>query len=175
MGTNLGQSVMSASDFLDEFDRFLSIESPVEKYVCLGLAFEEILERLRGKGSEAEKQALERVLELPQARAHLIELGAQRLLDAHAGKLEEAFAENPRKWGEPLNRVFKQNRDDLARLVTTTVSDLLAAKEKRTRRGSSWARPAMAAAGVAIVFSLLAFVLYRVGLFDPAAMKLAAR
>ena len=42
---------MSAPDTLDEFDRFLSIESPVEKYVCLGLAFEEILEKLRHKGS----------------------------------------------------------------------------------------------------------------------------
>jgi hypothetical protein len=166
---------MSAPDTLDEFDRFLAIESPVEKYVCLGLAFEEILEKLRHKGSEAERQALERVLELPQARAHLIELGAQRLLDAHALKLEESFAENPRKWGEPLNRVFKQNRDDLARLVTTTMTDLLAAREKRARQGSSWARPAMAAAGVAIVFGLLAFVLYRVGVFDPTVMKLAAR
>ena len=166
---------MSAPVSLDEFDRFLAIESPVEKYVCLGLAFEELLEKLRTKGSEAEKQALEHVLELPQARAHLIELGAQRLLDAHAAKLEEAFAENPRKWDEPLSRVFKQNRDDLARLVTTTMTDLLAAKEKRARQGSSWARPAMAAAGVALVIGLVAFVLYRVGVFDPAAMKLAAR
>jgi NAD-specific glutamate dehydrogenase len=166
---------MSAPVSLDEFDRFLAIESPVEKYVCLGLAFEEILEKLRHKGSEAEREAFERVLELPQARAHLIELGAERLLDAHAAKLEEAFAENPRKWGEPLNRVFKQNRDDLARLVTTTMTDLLAAKEKRVRRGSAWARPAMAAAGVAIVIGLVAFVLYRVGIFDPAMMKLAAR
>ena len=166
---------MSAPDSLDEFDRFLAVETPVEKYVCLGLAFEEILEKLRHKGSEAEKQALERVLVLPQARAHLIELGAQRLLDAHAAKLEEAFAENPRKWGEPLNRVFKQHRDDLARLVTTTMTDLLAAREKRARTGSSWGKPAMAAAVVAVAVGLLAFVLYRVGLFDPAAMKLAAR
>ena len=146
---------MSAPDTLDEFDRFLAIESPVEKYVCLGLAFEEILEKLRHKGSEAEREALERVLELPQARAHLIELGAQRLLDAHALKLEESFAENPRKWGEPLNRVFKQNRDDLARLVTTTMTDLLAAREKRVRQGSSWGKPVMAAACVAIVFGLV--------------------
>jgi hypothetical protein len=166
---------MSAPNTLDEFDRFLAIESPVEKYVCLGLAFEEILEKLRHKGSETEREALERVLELPQARAHLIELGAQRLLDAHGAKLEEAFAENPRKWGEPLSRVFKQNRDDLAHLVTTTMTDLLAAREKRPRQGSSWARPVIAAAGVAIVIGLVAFVLYRVGVFDPAAMKLAAR
>ena len=31
---------MSAPDSLDEFDRFLSIECPVERYVSLGLAFE---------------------------------------------------------------------------------------------------------------------------------------
>src|SRR5918911_465533 len=166
---------MSASDSVDEFDRFLAIEAPVEKYVCLGLAFEEILEKLRHKGSEAERQALEPVLELPQARAHLIELGAQRLLDAQAAKLEESFADNPRKWGEPLSRAFKQNRDDLAHLVTTTMTDLLAAREKRPRQGSSWARPAIAAAGVAIVIGLVALVLYRVGVFDPATMKLAAR
>ena len=47
----------------------------------------------------------------------LIELGALELLDNYAAKLEEAFADNPRKWGEPLQRAFKQNRDDLARLV----------------------------------------------------------
>jgi hypothetical protein len=33
----------------------------------------------------------------------------------------------------------------------------------------------MAAAAVALAFGLLAFVLYRVGIFDPAMMKLAAR
>jgi hypothetical protein len=166
---------MSAPETLDAFDHFLSIDCPVEKYVSLGLAFEEIIEKLRTKGSEPERQALERVLELPQARAHLIELGAQRLLDAHAAKLEEAFADNPRKWGEPLNRAFKQNRDDLARLVTTTMADLMAARDKGARRGTSWARPAMAAVGVALVFGLLAFVLFRIGMFDPAMMKLAAR
>ncbi|MFL4972472.1 MAG: hypothetical protein ACJ8DT_02095 [Microvirga sp.] len=166
---------MSAPETLDEFDRFLSIECPVERYVSLGLAFEEIIEKLRTKGADSERQALERVLELPQARANLIELGARRLIDAYAAKLEEAFADNPRKWGEPLQRAFKQNRDDLARLVTTTMTDLVAARDKRQRRGSSWARPVMAAAAVALAFGLLAFVLYRVGIFDPAMMKLAAR
>jgi hypothetical protein len=91
-----------------------------------------------------------------------------------AAKLEEAFADNPRKWGEPLQRAFKQNRDDLARLVTTTMGDLVAARDKRQQRGF-WAQPVMAAAAVALAFGLLAFVLYRVGIFDRAVMKLAAR
>jgi ribosomal protein S17E len=165
---------MSAPQTLDEFDRFLSIECPLERSVSLGLAFEEIIEKLRTKGTEAERQALERVCELPQARGNLIELGARKLLDNYAAKLEEAFADNPRKWGEPLQRAFKQNRDDLARLVTTTMSDLVAARDKRQQRGF-WAQPIMAAAAVALAFGLLAFVLYRVGIFDPAVMKLAAR
>jgi hypothetical protein len=166
---------MSTPETIDEFDRFLSIECPVERYVSLGLAFEEIIEKLRTKGAESERQALERVLELPQARANLIELGARRLIDAYSAKLEEEFADNPRKWGEPLQRAFKQNRDDLARLVTTTMTDLVAARDKRQRRSGSWARPVMAAAAVALAFGLLAFVLYRVGIFDPSMMKLAAR
>src|SRR5215207_6728742 len=101
------------------------------------------IEKLRTKGTEAERQALERVCELPQARGNLIELGAHKPLDNYAAKLEEAFADNPRKWGEPLQRAFKQNRDDLARLVTTTMSDLVAARDKRQQRGF-WAQPVMA-------------------------------
>jgi len=60
------------------------------------------------------------------------------------------------------------------RLVTTTMTDLVAARDKRQQRGL-WAQPGMAAAAVALAFGLLAFVLYRVGIFDPAVMKLAAR
>jgi hypothetical protein len=33
---------MSAPDSLDEFDRFLSIECPVERYVSLGLERDEV-------------------------------------------------------------------------------------------------------------------------------------
>src|SRR5829696_2192502 len=58
-GDNPRGRTMSAPETLDEFDRFLSIECPVERYVSLGLAFEEIIEKLRTKGTEAERQALE--------------------------------------------------------------------------------------------------------------------
>lgn len=139
---------MSAPDALDEFDRFLATEIPVEKYVSLGLIFEELLERVRGKGLETERQALEKVLELPAARANLIELGARKLLDEHRQTLEEAFAENPRKWSEPLNRVFKHNLEDLERMVTVKFAELAGFAEARSRRpgDSSWAKAAAAGA-----------------------------
>src|SRR3954451_11481576 len=169
---------MSASDTLDEFDRFLSNESPVEKYVSLGLAFEETLERLRTKGSETEREALEKVLELPQARANLIELGARKLLDEHRHTLEEASSENPRKWGEPLNRVFKQNLDNLERVVTSKITELAGVAEASSahrRARKTWTRPVAATIAVALLFGLLAFIPHRVGFLDPAMMKLAAR
>lgn len=169
---------MSASDTLDEFDRFLSNESPVEKYVSLGLVFEETLERLRTKGSDAERQALDKVLEMPQARANLIELGARKLLDEHRQGLEEAFSENPRKWGEPLNRVFKQNLDNLERVVTSKITELASFAEAaavQTHARKTWARPVAATVALAVLFGLLAFILHKVGFLDPATMKLAAR
>jgi len=167
---------MTTADTLDEFDRFLSNESQVEKYVSLGLVFEETLERLRNKGSDSERQALERVLEMPQARANLIELGARKILDEHRQTLEEAFSENPRKWGEPLNRVFKQNLDNLERVVTSKITELAGFAEASslpTRK--AWKRPVAAVVAVAVLFGLLAFILHRVGFLDPAMMKLAAR
>jgi hypothetical protein len=167
---------MTTADTLDEFDRFLSNESQVEKYVSLGLVFEETLERLRNKGSDAERQALEKVLEMPQARANLIELGARKLLDEHRQTLEEAFAENPRKWGEPLNRVFKQNLDNLERVVTGKINELAGfAEASSVPARKAWTRPVAAVVAVAILVGLLAFVLHRVGFLDPAMMKLAAR
>jgi hypothetical protein len=169
---------MTTADTLDDFDRFLSNESQVEKYVSLGLVFEETLERLRNKGSDAERQALERVLEMPQARANLIELGARKILDEHRQTLEEAFSENPRKWGEPLNRVFKQNLDNLERVVTSKITELAGFAEASSAHGrarKTWTRPVAATIAVAILFGLLAFILHRVGFLDPAMMKLAAR
>jgi hypothetical protein len=43
---------MSAPQTVDEFNRFLSIECPLERSVSLGLAFEEIIEKLRTKGTK---------------------------------------------------------------------------------------------------------------------------
>ena len=54
---------MSAPESFDEFDRLLANEDHVEKYVSLGLAMEELLEKIRVKGFEAEKQSLSRLLE----------------------------------------------------------------------------------------------------------------
>jgi len=41
---------MSAPEPIDEFDRLLANEDSLEKYVSLGLALEELLEKLRAKG-----------------------------------------------------------------------------------------------------------------------------
>ena len=49
---------MSAPEPIDEFDRLLANEDSLEKYVSLGLALEELLEKLRAKGFEAEKETL---------------------------------------------------------------------------------------------------------------------
>ena len=165
---------MSAPETLDAFDHFLSIDCPVEKYVSLGLAFEEIIEKLRTKGSEPERQALGGVLELPQARAHLIELGAQRLLDAHAAKLEEAFADNPRKWGERQPRLQAEPRrsrrsrhhddggPDGGPRQGRPQANVVGAAGNGSRRGRARLRA-------------LRFRPLRIGMFDPAMMKLAAR
>src|SRR5215204_2819876 len=73
---------MSAPEPIDEFDRLLANEDSLEKYVSLGLALEELLEKLRAKGFEAEKETLSRLLEISPARAQLLELAAERLLDS---------------------------------------------------------------------------------------------
>src|SRR5215217_8228055 len=82
---------MSAPEPIDEFDRLLANEDKLEKYVSLGLALEELLEKLRAKGFEAEKETLSRLLELSPARAQLLELAAERLLDTQKRQDEQAF------------------------------------------------------------------------------------
>jgi len=82
---------MSAPEPIDEFDRLLANESSLEKYVSLGLALEELLEKLRAKGFESEKEAFSRLLELSPSRARLLELAAERLLDSQKRQDEQAF------------------------------------------------------------------------------------
>src|SRR5215204_1405841 len=86
-----GTRSMSAPEPIDEFDRLLANEDSLEKYVSLGLALEELLEKLRAKGFETEKETLSRLLELSPARAQLLELAAERLLDSQKRQDEQAF------------------------------------------------------------------------------------
>ena len=86
---------MSAPEPIDEFDRLLANEDKLEKYVSLGLALEELLEKLRAKGFEAEKETLSRLLELSPSRTQLVELAAERLLDSQKRQDEQAFLRDP--------------------------------------------------------------------------------
>ena len=108
---------MSAPEPIDEFDRLLANEDKLEKYVSLGLALEELLEKLRAKGFEAEKETLSRLLELSPARAQLLELAAERLLDSQKRQDEQAFLRDPHNLVQPFRSVLKENRDEVERLV----------------------------------------------------------
>jgi hypothetical protein len=108
---------MSAPEPIDEFDRLLANEDSLEKYVSLGLALEELLEKLRAKGFEAEKETLSRLLELSPARAQLLELAAERLLDSQKRQDEQAFLRDPHNLVQPFRSVLKENRDEVERLV----------------------------------------------------------
>ena len=108
---------MSAPEPIDEFDRLLANESSLEKYVSLGLALEELLEKLRAKGFESEKEALSRLLELSPSRAQLLELAAERLLDSQKRQDEQAFLRDPHNLVQPFRSVLKENRDEVERLV----------------------------------------------------------
>src|SRR5215208_2263490 len=52
---------MSAPEPIDEFDRLLANEDSLEKYVSLGLALEELLEKLRAKRALKQKKRRSRV------------------------------------------------------------------------------------------------------------------
>jgi hypothetical protein len=108
---------MSAPEPIDEFDRLLANEDSLEKYVSLGLALEELLEKLRAKGFEAEKETLSRLLEISPARAKLLELAAERLLDNQKRQDEQAFLRDPQNVVQPFRSVLKENRDEVERLV----------------------------------------------------------
>src|SRR5215218_8228182 len=108
---------MSAPEPIDEFDRLLANEVKLEKYVSLGLALEELLEKLRAKGFESEKEALSRLLELSPSRAQLLELAAERLLDSQKRQDEQAFLRDPHNLVQPFRSVLKENRDEVERLV----------------------------------------------------------
>src|SRR5215218_363796 len=108
---------MSAPEPIDEFDHLLANENSLEKYVSLGLALEELLEKLRNNGFEAEKETLSRLLELSQARAQLLELAAERLLDNQKRQDEQAFLRDPHNLVQPFRFVLKENRDEVERLV----------------------------------------------------------
>src|SRR5829696_8286745 len=108
---------MSAPEPIDEFDRLLANEDSLEKYVSLGLALEELLEKLRAKGFETEKETLSRLLELSPARAQLLELAAERLLDSQKRQDEQAFLRDPHNLVQPFRSVLKENRDEVERLV----------------------------------------------------------
>ena len=108
---------MSAPEPIDEFDRLLANEVKLEKYVSLGLALEELLEKLRAKGFEAEKETLSRLLELSPSRAQLLELAAERLLDSQKRQDEQAFLRDPHNLVQPFRSVLKENRDEVERLV----------------------------------------------------------
>ena len=108
---------MSAPEPIDEFDRLLANEDSLEKYVSLGLALEELLEKLRAKGFEAEKETLSRLLELSPTRAQLLELAAERLLDSQKRQYEQAFLRDPHNLVQPFRSVLKENRDEVERLV----------------------------------------------------------
>src|SRR5215217_7022372 len=102
---------MSAPEPIDEFDRLLANESSLEKYVSLGLALEELLEKLRAKGFESEKEAFSR----------LLELAAERLLDSQKRQDEQAFLRDPHNLVQPFRSVLKENRDEVERLVQTAL------------------------------------------------------
>ena len=108
---------MSAPEPIDEFDRLLANEDSLEKYVSLGLALEELLEKLRAKGFEAEKETLSRLLEISPARAKLLELAAERLLENQKRQDEQAFLRDPQNVVQPFRSVLKENRDEVERLV----------------------------------------------------------
>src|SRR5215211_5693837 len=97
---------MSAPEPIDEFDRLLANEDSLEKYVSLGLALEELLEKLRAKGFETEKETLSRLLELSPARAQLLELAAERLLDSRKRQDEQAFLRDPHNLVQPFRSVL---------------------------------------------------------------------
>jgi hypothetical protein len=113
---------MAAPEPFDEFDRLLANEDHTEKYVALGLAMEELLEKIRMKGFEAEKQSLSRLLELSEARAQLLELGAQRLLDTRKQTVEQAFLRDPHNLVQPFRAVLKENRDEVERIVRSSMA-----------------------------------------------------
>src|SRR5215212_6643467 len=113
---------MSAPEPIDEFDRLLANEDKLEKYVSLGLALEELLEKLRAKGFEAEKETLSRLLELSPSRAQLLELAAERLLDSQKRQDEQAFLRDPHNLVQPFRSVLKENRDEVERLVAEAPS-----------------------------------------------------
>ena len=95
---------------------FLRTKNSLEKYVSLGLALEELLEKLRAKGFETEKETLSRLLELSPARAQLLELAADGF-DSQKRQDEQAFLRDPHNLVQPFRSVLKENRDEVERLV----------------------------------------------------------
>ena len=58
-----------------------------------------------------------RLLELSPARAQLLELAAERLLDSQKRQDEQAFLRDPHNLVQPFRSVLKENRDEVERLV----------------------------------------------------------
>jgi len=152
---------MSAPEPFDEFDRLLANEDHVEKYVSLGLAMEELLEKIRTKGFEAEKQSLSRLLELSEARAEVLELAAQRLLDTRKQSVEKAFLSDPRNLVQPFRAVLKENRDEVERIVQSSIS-----KKAAPSRASAATKFLIGLCMSLVVLGAALIVLHRLGMLD---------
>src|SRR5215203_2754733 len=129
---------MSAPEPIDEFDRLLANEVKLEKYVSLGLALEELLEKLRAKGFEAEKETLSRLLELSPSRAQLLELAAERLLDSQKRQDEQAFLRDPHNLVQPFRSVLQENRDEVERLVQAALRTQAPGGRSEATKFSNW-------------------------------------
>ena len=152
---------MSAPESFDEFDRLLANEDHVEKYVSLGLAMEELLEKIRMKGFEAEKQSLSRLLELSEARAEVLELAAERLLDTRKQSVEKAFLSDPHNLVQPFRAVLKENRDEVERIVNSSIS-----KKAASPRASAATKFLIGLCMSVVGLGAALIVLHRLGMLD---------